>query len=490
MAILDTIKNIKTHLEDAYGMAEEKGATITGNRNLENLANTIESISGGGDISDYFTDTITYGTSAKSGWLNTIKKFPTFSFSGTNASYMFYQFPQINIDLKNIDTSNCNNMNYMFSYCKAPTLDVSKLKTDKCTNMSYMFNNCTSKLIGYENFNTSKVTTFQNAFNNGTCLYGVVDLSNWNFQANTYSNSLYGLFSNQTNMTKLIMPRIDANSNTTLRTVQNICSSCSNLLEVDMSSFYGDMKTLTSAFSGCSKLKKIDIRNMTLSTATSYSNMLSNVPKDCLIIVKDATEKTWLKGKFADYNIVTPEETGIYNEVEYIQNVSKSYIDTEYLFGSNTDFEIKFDVTGSYNQYQQYFAGPANAQYCPKLFQDKYSSKTELHIQANNSIIINQPTSMTIKVEGNKAYLNGNEIGNVERNVGKNTKSHYIFTAHEELDLYSYMRLYYLKVWENGELVREYVPVKNVNNFAYIYEKMENKIYSNLGTGTFDYGEK
>lgn len=47
MAIKDTIESIKEHLEDAYGIAEEKGATIPSQKNMVNLADTISSISGG-----------------------------------------------------------------------------------------------------------------------------------------------------------------------------------------------------------------------------------------------------------------------------------------------------------------------------------------------------------------------------------------------------------------------------------------------------------
>ena len=51
-------------------------------------------------------------------------------------------------------------------------------------------------------------------------------------------------------------------------------------------------------FRACSSLTNLDIRNFDFTNVTSYSNMFTGVPKDCLIIVKDDTAKTWLTSKF------------------------------------------------------------------------------------------------------------------------------------------------------------------------------------------------
>ena len=69
-------------------------------------------------------------------------------------------------------------------------------------------------------------------------------------------------------------------------------------------------------FDGCKKLMFIDIRDITISTM-SYSNYQSflgsysngRVPYNCLIVVKDSTEKEWLNTNFSEYtNVKTVDE--------------------------------------------------------------------------------------------------------------------------------------------------------------------------------------
>lgn len=50
MAVRDTINSIKQHIEDAYGIAEEKQAVIPEQKNLANLADCVASISGSEDL--------------------------------------------------------------------------------------------------------------------------------------------------------------------------------------------------------------------------------------------------------------------------------------------------------------------------------------------------------------------------------------------------------------------------------------------------------
>lgn len=49
------------------------------------------------------------------------------------------------------------------------------------------------------------------------------------------------------------------------------------------------------------------------------------------------------------------------------------------------------------------------------------------------------------------------------------------------------MKLYYLKIWDNGVLIRDYIPVKNIlnDNKICLYDKVENKFYYNAGSGEF-----
>ena len=48
---------------------------------------------------------------------------------------------------------------------------------------------------------------------------------------------------------------------------------------------------------------------------------------------------------------------------------------------------------------------------------------------------------------------------------------------------YAKAKIYYLKIWDNGTLIRDYVPVYNkVLKEAGLYDKVAGKFYYSLGT--------
>ena len=68
-------------------------------------------------------------------------------------------------------------------------------------------------------------------------------------------------------------------------------------------------------FYNCSSLTKLDIRNFDFSNIsidqyqTNYKNAFYGIPNDCLIIVKDDTQRTWITSKFSNLtNIKTIAE--------------------------------------------------------------------------------------------------------------------------------------------------------------------------------------
>ena len=50
--------------------------------------------------------------------------------------------------------------------------------------------------------------------------------------------------------------------------------------------------------------------------------------------------------------------------------------------------------------------------------------------------------------------------------------------------------MYFCKLWDNGVLVRDLIPVKDENNVGYMYDKLHNTLYGNLGTGDFIVGNE
>lgn len=134
--------------------------------NFTDIANMAEngdiSTGGGADLSDYFTNTLDYGTSSSPGILKTIRSIPQgVVVSGTSLACAFYNCVNL-ISVPLIDTSNITNMQNMFRACHA-LISIPQLDTNLVTNMSWMFGGCWA-LTTVPQLNTSSVTNFDNMF--------------------------------------------------------------------------------------------------------------------------------------------------------------------------------------------------------------------------------------------------------------------------------------------------------------------------------------
>lgn len=91
-------------------------------------------------------------------------------------------------------------------------------------------------------------------------------------------------------------------------------SSCfysnEKIKHLDLSTWTTENCTIVSMmFAYCSTLQHLDIRNMTFNHITRYGSIFNGIPKDCLIIVKDETEKAWVLARRNDLtNVKTVAE--------------------------------------------------------------------------------------------------------------------------------------------------------------------------------------
>lgn len=371
MAVADTIMSIKGHIQDVYGIAEEKGATIPEKKNLQNLSDCVGSISGGGGdvVHPKFVSFANFnGSEIDLSWLRTDNI--------TSMKNMFYFDITNNVtslDVSKFDTRNVVNMSGTFRNCKnLTTLNISNFyfgNVTDCSHMlhisdssqnskivsitlptsidfrkvidfSYMFSSCYSlrNIYGCQindwQIDGSIITNISYMFE--YCGLSQIRLPNWNLTNDNLK--LVSLFSNSVNAITIEVPKINSPGIKLLQRTFEQCSKLKNLIglenwnipnvdtlsytfyrcgaleELDLSFWNFNLKTSTYTFSYCTALKKIDIRNIELTNCTSYSNMfgtssINGVPNNCLIIVKDDANKQWVTSKFSRLtNVKTPEE--------------------------------------------------------------------------------------------------------------------------------------------------------------------------------------
>ena len=237
-----SILGVTGTLNEGITPSGELAITENGTYDVTNYASANVNVegSGGADLNEYFETTFSNGSTDS--WVknNFIKKTPDLVISDSITSLDDF-VRSISFAPKVICNSNIKSMRQMYYQNNSKNIDVSGLTTNNVTNMSDMFSQCSS------------LTS--------------LDLSN--FSTNNVTNMSYMFY------------------------------RCSSLTSLDLSSFVTSKVTdMSYIFCWCSKLTQLDIRNFDFTNVTFYDGMFNNASKDCLIIVKDDTAKTWLTSKF------------------------------------------------------------------------------------------------------------------------------------------------------------------------------------------------
>lgn len=181
----------------------------------------------------------------------------------------------------------------------------------------------------------------------------------------------------------------------------------------------------------------------------------------------------------------------VYQEVEWIASSGTQYIDTWLKPNNTTKSQIKFmnlQVTG-YVIYWMYNGSDTTSyrmfNYGSVLYLDIASSRinwavntlkanVDYELEVGNNYVKDIHTNTNIiswtsvaSYTGNtNIMLNGNNSGNISKN-----------------------RRYYVKIWDNGTLVRDMIPCYRIaDSVIGMYDQENDVFYTNAGTGTFTKG--
>lgn len=185
-------------------------------------------------------------------------------------------------------------------------------------------------------------------------------------------------------------------------------------------------------------------------------------------------------------------------ELAYIESTGTQWIDTKYVPSTNTKVEIKIGgVSDSsfVNTSGGWFIGSRTGSN-NRGFGTYYNPSGQVLYGAFG----NQQTSFsvtktsfynkehTIVIDKTGLYLDGVK-GLSFNNSFEGQYPLYLFTinlAGSLANLCSF-KFYGLKIWQDGALVRDYIPVLDMNNAACLYDKVTEQLFYNSGTGVFKY---
>ena len=181
-------------------------------------------------------------------------------------------------------------------------------------------------------------------------------------------------------------------------------------------------------------------------------------------------------------NAELPQE---YQEVEYIESSGTQYIDT----GVSITNDIKVDIAISFNQLG---SGSneniicSNGNYGNDRFLLLTSSKSLMWFGNIKTITTDLVINTKYDIEITKTYvaLNGTQTATTDSSSGT-----LYLLASTGGSRYFYGKLYSCKIYNNGTLVRNFIPCyRKSDNVIGLYDSVNGVFYTNAGTGTFTKG--
>ena len=188
-------------------------------------------------------------------------------------------------------------------------------------------------------------------------------------------------------------------------------------------------------------------------------------------------------------NAVEDRLPSTYQEVEYLQSTGTQYIDTGYIPKINDVYKIKFSQTDIENN-QVIFGSRTSGTYTDSLNQ-VYLNKSNSSASPNSLLFFSGTMSQNLLLtENNKIYELELNVNNGSFDNTSN-KSLYLFSFNNmgSVTANSKSKMYVFKIYNNDILVRNMVPCyRKSDNVKGMYDLIENKFYTNAGTGTFEVG--
>ena len=209
------------------------------------------------------------------------------------------------------------------------------------------------------------------------------------------------------------------------------------------------------------------------------------------------TINTVIKTGEANLNVYQEDSTGTqtllskslptgYTQLEYIESTGTQYIDTGYVYKTAPKVETDIYITTT-NDKDILGTAEANSS-C--FIVDYYIGGKTVYARYGQSSAATYTTNVQQGIWTNVSYsstwIENNEIKYTKTgyNFSANTKSIRLFGART----YSSLRMSVCKIYDGETIVRNLVPAKNSSGTIGMYDLVEDKFYTNQGTGTFTAG--
>lgn len=193
-----------------------------------------------------------------------------------------------------------------------------------------------------------------------------------------------------------------------------------------------------------------------------------------------------------------------YTELKYIESTGTQWIDTGYAFKDDFGWEIDFEgITAN----KTIFGGRTSSTRTAILYQVPKGTSLVVTMTACPIASFNGQTTpfhlgnisvgrhtVKMSVASNKASI---WVDGVQQFDNRSFSGSYISGTTQaifadnfgggKIEEYTESKLYRLKMWQGGELIRDFIPVLDASGKPCLYDRVTEQFFYNHGTGEFLY---
>ena len=175
-----------------------------------------------------------------------------------------------------------------------------------------------------------------------------------------------------------------------------------------------------------------------------------------------------------------------YIQLEYIQSSGSQYINTGFKPNQDTKISITVDFPLSGTTWLYGSRTSANSNSLGFLCESGSRYRFD-YASSTNALTVKPTGKFTIYSDKNKCYINGELVVTATYTTFTSPVNMYIFNNNNNGSLSggSSAKLYNCSIYDNGVLIRKFIPCKNASGTVGLYDSVNNQFYQNAGSGTF-----
>lgn len=196
------------------------------------------------------------------------------------------------------------------------------------------------------------------------------------------------------------------------------------------------------------------------------------------------------KGYFSAKNVAWRELPSGYTQVEYIESSGSQYINTGVIGTSGLEAHIKVELTSNANSAILSSVASTIRIYLCQIDSGKWGYGYNNYVASTSSVQVGVIYEIYSKMYAGSQILrvNGEDVVTGSNGAAYNNNLNLALlalNANGSIIEYCKAKLYACKIYDNGTLVRDFVPCINANGVAGLYDTVSGVFFENAGTGSF-----